>query len=749
MKFALSHFTAIGLVLAIAPATSAFAADAPQAATEDGKVQEVIITAQRRAQANKDVGVALSVLSGKELQRRGVTTVNDLQYQTPSLEITPAFGGGQPQFRLRGVGFDDYASNNTPTVGIYVDEVAYPVPAATQGVIYDIDRVEVLRGPQGTLYGRNTTGGAINFVTRRPTDTFQAGFTADYSSYNHFLGEGYISGPLGDDVKGRLSFATEQGGAWQENRVTGEKLGDADKLAVRGQLEWQKSDGFDLLLNFHAGQDKSDAQGGYLLTPFATKSGAGVTYPADTDHTKTGWGVSDTFAAIAGISPDSKPGKDNASSGLSITANWQFANARLTSITAYDTLRRRELNDWDASDSHESDTFWHSDVDVFSQEIRLASTGADKLKWLVGAYYSDQTLKEKFLTDFSDSYLAAYGFAYLNTHYTQHVKSVAAFGQVEYKLSPRLNLIGGLRYETENRKLQDFRTSLVSLDVDTFTDGDRHAGLNQFSGKAALEFKPVDSTLLYASVSRGVKSGGFTAYNSPGEHSIDAFRPEILVAYEAGFKSQLANNLYLNGAIFHYDYTDQQVLTTVIDPQAGAVGRISNAPKSKIDGVELEAVWTPVKGLNISQTLAYKKGEYVEFNDVNTAAVVQDPVTHLYSAGTIDRSGQDLGFPKLSYNGAVSYNWHAAGSDWRIGTDYSYRDKLDSWLGDEFDIKAYWLANADLSIHPDNSRFAFSVYGRNIFDTQYDVTRNYFLASSKVGWAGKPATYGVRLQYTY
>ena len=742
MQSSLFSFTALGVVLAAGLTAPVFAQDATPA-TNEARPQEVIITAQRRSQAAKDVGVALTVLSGKELQRRGVVNVNDLQYQAPSLEITPAFGGGQPQFRLRGVGFEDYASNNTPTVGVYVDEVAFPVPAATQGVLYDIDRVEVLRGPQGTLYGRNTTGGAINFLTRRPTDTFSAGFTADYGSYGRFLGEGFVSGQLGDNAKGRLSVATEQGGAWQKNRTTGEELGDADKVAARGQLQWQASDGFDLLFNVHVGQDKSDGQGGYLLKDFATQNGTGPTIPADTDPARTGWGISDAFADLTGVARNAKPSRDNASGGLSITANWQFANARLTSITAYDALKRRELNDWDASSSHESDTFWHSDIDVFSQELRLASTSGDKLKWLGGVYYSDQTLNEIFYTDFSQSL----GF-YTNTHYKQTVKSIAAFGQIEYKFTPRTNFVLGLRYEDEDRTLTGFRTNLVNI-VDLFTNGDRKTGFNEFSGKAAFEFKPSDNTLFYASVSRGIKSGGFTVYNSPSERQIDPFRPEVLIAYEAGFKTQLTDNLYLNGAVFHYDYTDQQVLTAVFDPVNGAIGRIANAPKSKINGAELEAVWNPLPGLNLTQTVAYKKGEYEEFLDVDATTAVQDPITHLWSASFIDRSGQDLGFPKLSYNGAISYNWHAAGSDWRIGTDYSYRDKLTSWLGDDFDVKAYWLANADLSIRPDNSHFAFSVYGRNIFDTKYDVTRNYFLPASRVGWAGKPATWGVRLQYTY
>jgi iron complex outermembrane receptor protein len=151
--------------------------------------------------------------SGDELSRRGVTNVNDLQFQTPSLEVVPAFGGGQPQFRIRGVGFEDYATNNTPTVGIYVDEVAYPVPVMTQGALFDIERVEVLRGPQGTLYGRNTTGGAINFITRRPTEQFSAGIDAEYGRFGLLKAEGFVAGPISDTLRFRVAGTTEQGGA--------------------------------------------------------------------------------------------------------------------------------------------------------------------------------------------------------------------------------------------------------------------------------------------------------------------------------------------------------------------------------------------------------------------------------------------------------------------------------------------------------------------------------------------------------
>ncbi|WP_165186513.1 TonB-dependent receptor [Caulobacter soli] len=713
---------------------TAFAAGAYAQATNNTELEQVVVTAQRREQSAQDVGIALSVISGEQLAARGVTNVNQLQYQTPSLEVTPAFGGGQPQFRLRGVGFDDYATNNTPTVGVYVDEVAYPVPAATQGVLYDIDRVEVLRGPQGTLYGRNTTGGAINFITNRPTDHLSAGVTAEYGRFDSAKVEGFVSGPISDTLKGRLSAVTEQGGAWQKNRVTGEKLGDADRSAVRGQLDWTPTDKVDVLASAHYGRDKSDGQGLYLLNVPGQVG--------DTKYNATGWGPSATFAALAGVSPGEKPSRDNESGGGSITANVDLGFAKLTSISSYEKLKRRELNDWDAKSTSESDTFWGSDVDVYSQEVRLASKDAGPLNWVAGAYYSHQKLDETFLTDFTQSL----GFI-TNTSYSQKVESISGFGQGEYAITPRFKAILGLRYEHEERDLENFATKIGGAPL--FTNGDRHTSLNELSGKAGVEFQADDNVLLYANVSRGVKSGGFTVYNSPQADQINAFKPEVLWAYETGFKGDLARNLRLNGSVFYYDYRDQQVLGVVINPANGAIGRITNAPKSEIYGGELELQWTPFHGLQITQTASYKKGSYKTFDDVDASSAVQDPVTHLWSAKTIDKSGVALDFPRISYGGTVSYTWAVGDFDVQAATDYAYRDKSPSFLGTEYTVASYWLANANLTIQPKDGPWSLGLWGRNIFNEKYDVTRNYFLTSAKVGAAGRPATYGVRASYAF
>src|ERR1700735_3113264 len=201
--------------------SGSFAEPAASAAANDtGGLEEVVVTAQRRQESVQNVGIAISVLSGESLAAKSVTYVNDLQNATPSLQVEPAFGSGQPNFRIRGVGFSDYTSNNASPVGVSIDDVAYALPIQTQGQLFDIDRVEILRGPQGTLYGRNTTGGEVNFITNRPTAEKHAGFSLEYGSHNEVDAEGFVSGTIAPELTGRLSVATEQGGAWQRNRVT-------------------------------------------------------------------------------------------------------------------------------------------------------------------------------------------------------------------------------------------------------------------------------------------------------------------------------------------------------------------------------------------------------------------------------------------------------------------------------------------------------------------------------------------------
>lgn len=724
---------------------------APHAAaqSESAGLETITVTAQRRAESLQAVPLAISAFSGEALTNAGVFSFNDIETLVPSLEIENAFGGGQPQIRLRGVGFDDYAANNTPAVGIYVDEVAYPVPAMTQGLLFDVQRVEVLRGPQGTLYGRNTTGGAVNFVTNKPTDELTAGLRTEFGNFERWQAEAFVSGPLHEQVSARLAVITEQGGAWQVNRDTGEELGDVDRTAVRATIAIDE-DALQIRATGHYYYDKSDGVGAYLLNDY-TSNGQG-TILADTNNRATGWGVSDAFAAETGLSAGDKPFRDNEGFGANVRVDYDFGAFTLTSLTSYEQLRRREFNDWDGTAIGAAEVLFNSEPSVFAQEVRLTSDADEEapLDWILGIYYADEDLTELYQSDFQDSFgLTA------RTPYEQEARTIAIFGQADYAITERLSVTLGLRYEDEDRDLVSLSTvglvATVPQTVIPFVDSEpREANLSEVSGKVGIDYQLSDDVLLYALVSRGVKSGGFTALNTLNPAQTEPFRNEVLWAYEVGAKGDfLDDTVRLNFAAFYYDYTDQQIQGFFFDPgQAAVIGRIINVPKSKIYGAEFETVWAPVEGITLSNAIGWKKGEFSEFEDLDIPN----------APATIDRSGEDLPFPEWSYTGSlVVANTLADGWVYNFNANWTYRDTLDkSRLGNTiFNVDDFWLVNAQLSVGPESGLWDIGVYARNLTNTDYDETRNFFIQQGGAvpfvanGFRGRPRTYGIRFAIQY
>ena len=713
-------------------ASVAQAADAPVA------LERVEVTAQRRLESVQDVGVAISVLSGDELAARGISNINKLQNELPSLEIEPAFGSGQAQFRIRGIGFQDYGSNNSSAVGIYVDEVSFGFPIQTQGLLFDLERVEVLRGPQGTLYGKNTTGGAINFLTRKPTRKTELGLSLGYGSDQAWSAQGYVSGAISDSLRGRLSVATEQGGAWQRNRATGEKLGDKDISAVRGQLELDITRDLKANLSLTHNVDKSEATGLYLFTARPSYG-----FAADSDRTKTGWGLAPDFAALVGVAPNAKPSRDNEATNLSLALNWDLGAVKVTSISSHQKFDRQELGDWDGTELNHSDVFWKDKASITSQELRLASNEPGRFNWVVGAYYAKEALDEDWYTDFRRDYGVV-----TRTKYRQDGKTWALFGQGDYQFTPALKAVFGLRQENEKRGLKDFSTTFTNVPGSGLRDLASALETDSSSGKLGLEYQPAKGRLIYGSVSRGVKSGGITAHNTFNAAALGPFQPEKLSSYEAGYKADLSSALRLNAALFHYDYRDQQFQDVTTSSTGALVGKIVNIPKSRVNGGEVELLWRPLAGLTIGQALGYKHAKFVEFKSVLLG----------------DLSGHDQFLPKLSYGGSVAYAWStAAGYELKLAGDYSYRSKYESWLNrlnvdkglNTYDIPAYWLANARLEIAPANSPWQLTLSVQNLFDKKYDLTRNFFgnrpgtKDDLNVAAAGQPRSYGVTLSYAY
>ena len=336
------------------------------------ELEEIVVTAQKRSQNINDVPIAISAYTAESVQALGIRSAEDMEYLTPGLEVNTTGGVGTKTWTIRGVGFNDYSTGASSTVGIYFDEVAVPYPVMATGMFFDTERVEVVKGPQGDLYGRNTTAGQISFFSKRPTEEFEAGLSAGLSRYETFDFEGYLSGPLGETTNGRIAFATTQRGeGWQESLSRpGDMLGEIDRIAFRGMLDWQITDNVDVLFKAYFNDDQSDnlaptAFDGTLVgLPFATRrgapfNGAGELEPAVIFSTDNNEAADWTNGANNAL----RPRRDNQLSGVSARLTWDIGDYELTSISSYDKFERNEANDWDGTALNDSSNINITDID--------------------------------------------------------------------------------------------------------------------------------------------------------------------------------------------------------------------------------------------------------------------------------------------------------------------------------------------------------------------------------------------------
>jgi iron complex outermembrane receptor protein len=446
-------------------------------------LEEIVVTAQKREQGANDVGITMNAFTGEMLRDWGFTTAEDMALVTPGLTVNETAATGVPLYTIRGVGYQDYSTAASSTVGLYFDEVAIPYTVMSRGLMFDIERVEVLKGPQGDLYGRNTTAGQINYVTRKPTEDFEAGIRAGYGSYSTFDLEGFVSGGFSDIVRGRLSARTVQSGeGWQKSTTRDDELGELDTMAIRGMLEFDFTDNVNLLLSASYVDDQSEnrantAYDGRLVgldefaleytpldeyrLPGAPNEGETPPWYSVGDNEAADWTNSYT-SVQTGRTFNLRPQRDNQFLSASATLNWDIGEMTLTTITAMTEFDRVESNDWDGGFYNDSSNINTTDLSVFSQEVRLTG-GNDDLLWLVGAYYSTDEMDEYYHYFMSDSRFGNGSIPWniapfvlspileLDTIYSQDTDSIAAFGRVEWQFADAWRLTLGARYTSEER----------------------------------------------------------------------------------------------------------------------------------------------------------------------------------------------------------------------------------------------------------------------------------------------------------
>lgn len=759
--------SAVAALAAVPALAQAEASDQPQ-------LQEIIVTAQKREESANTVPMSISVATADNLKAAGVIEPRDLAKIATSFNYSDSYVGS-PIYTLRGVGFSDISLGGRPTVSIYVDEAPIPFAIETRGAGLDLERVEVLKGPQGTLFGQNATGGAINYIAAKPTRSFEAGLDASYGRFDRWELGGYVSGPLSDTLSARIAVEHRDMGPWQRSYTSGATNGREDFTNGRFSLLFEPTTSFRANLTVSGFIDKSDVQAGQAIAitpsipaaaPFVTGL---LTYP-----------LAPAKARAADFNPGEDYARDNHFFQAVLRLEQDLSDSvSLTSLTSYSRYRHRQYQDIDGTALSNLDQFTDGRIRSISQEVRLAAEIGSRANILVGGSYSRDKVLEDGLLDNSESTVAytfvPFGlplFESFRDINNQRSRNMAIFGNGDVKLTDSLRLYGGVRYSRNlirysgctadagdgvtansfSTLLNVFRAGAGLPPVAAIAPGGCFSADASFvpglvvdrlkednlSWRAGVDWQPTDRILVYANVSKGYKAGSFPILAATVQSQLEPAVQESLIAYEAGFKGTLADRtLQINGAVFHYDYSDKQFLGKVLDPVFGPLIRLVNVPKSRITGAELEFAWTPVLGLRLTAG-----GSYID-------SKILDNYTGFDATGAVRNFGGEA-FPNTP-------KWHAiANADYKwgvgsrleafVGGGLSYQSRSNSQLGELplLATKAYTLIDLRAGIAASDERWRVTVWGRNITDSYYWTTANANLDTT-VRFAGMPATYGVTL----
>jgi iron complex outermembrane receptor protein len=721
--------------LAQTPATEPLTPNRAEASAtpDDG---EIIVTARRRTETLISVPIAVTAISGDTLLAQGAPDITSLQRQTPSLTLETARGSNSTLIAfIRGVGQQDPLWGFEPGVGLYVDDVYVARPQGAVLDIFDIERVEVLRGPQGTLYGRNTIGGAIKYVTKRLGRDFRATARGTYGSYNQIDLVGQVTLPLTDTLSVGGAVARYWRDGYGKNLNTGVDQYNKDVLAARASLEWSPGDAFFLRVAGDQILDKSRPRHG---TRLVGNGGAAVFEPTPS--------VYDTRAGIG----DTNRVKTR---GLSVTAEMKLNDAvTAKSITAWRDGRTDTVIDFDNTPGPILDVpAFYSDRQ-FTQEAQLLFTG-DRVQGVVGAYYLNGRASGAFDT--------VLGLANLTTltSGTVFTKSYAVFGDLSVDLTETLKLSAGLRWTKDEKTGTVFRRNFTGIRSPLFgnaaaipglirTDYTNSRDFERATPRVSLSYQPSGDLNLYASYGRGFKSGGFDmrgdAVFIPG--TVNGYNPETIDSYELGMKGAfLDRTLFLNLAGWYSRYKDQQV--TVQQAFTGGIASIvDNAGKADLHGFELEARVVPTRNISANIAFGYTKAKYLEFRtfiaggtapvDVASQRVFQN--TPRYTVSTSITFSQDVAGGTLAFTPALSYR--SALNIFEIPTP-------------ALDQPGYALVDASLNWVSESGMVRVAVNGRNLTDERYRVGGYNFpgalFGNSIIGYYGPPRTVAGTIEFRY
>jgi iron complex outermembrane receptor protein len=749
---AIGHF---GLEQKSATPAAPHASPAPDATADNSLLQEVIVTATKRSEAAQKVGIAITAFSSDQMKELGMVSSSDLALHTPGLQLQTSGGEGNTMsMTLRGVGQNDFNDHQESPVAIYIDEVYSSALTGTSFQAFDLERVEVLRGPQGTLFGRNATGGLVQFVTSKPTKDFQGFVNLGYGRFNDFTAEGAVSGPLTDSMQGRASFATHHRDQYFKNTLaTGAGGNGKDDVAGRLQLQMQPAEGIDVRLVARGSDSRNSGPRGVPGAELYNEDGLPALLPADQDFWGTGAGNNPAGYRVRGTDPwtgafDQYNPLTLSQWGTAAHVTATLGDITLFSITDYSHFKHIYREDTDLGPTRGEEYAATTSIGQVSQELRAQYDGRS-VQAIAGAYYLNID------GDYRNEFLSRTPFVGITSppvnvgpegsgslmNWSLRTISYSAFSQIDWSLLDTLKLIVGARW-TRDEKHDVLRSDQIPLQLgqDVLTPGDpglvtlldydnrRSDGF--WSWKAGVNWAPTRNLLWFGSVTRGQKAGGYSVPFFVSNPDTLSFNPEQLTSYETGVKWSNTGILRrVNVSVYHYDYRDYQAYEFVT-----SIGAIFNVD-AEIDGAEAELIFTPVEAMTLQ---------------LGSALVFNAKVKNIGLPSGRQTDTRVPQTPNLSLSALVRYDWPTHFGTLSLQADGHYQSSqyFDAFNSPVNREPGYGLANLRMFLTAPGKKLSTSIYIENLTNEDY---RTFALDAGGFAqqWLGVPRTYGIQTEYRF
>jgi iron complex outermembrane receptor protein len=762
---------------------------------ESVATDEVVVTARRRKEVVQDIPIPITVIGGQQAEDAGAFNVNRLKELVPTVQLYTS-NARNTTLNIRGLGSTFGLTNDgiDPGVGFYVDGVYHARPAATALDFIDVDQIEILRGPQGTLFGKNTTAGAFNITTKKPSNIPSAKVELSYGNYNFIQAKTSVTGPLAKNLSTRLSFSGTQRQGTIFNPNDQQNYNGQNNLGFKGQLYYTPSPKLEIL--FSADQNIQRPDGASLVV-------AGITTTERSAHRQYAKIISDLGYKLPTIDPFARriytntPWRhDQEIGGLSLNVDYRIGKGTLTSTTAWRYWNWKPVNDRDFTEvAALTKSQADSRHDQYSQEIRYAGNITEKLSGVVGVYALSQTLQGlnqteetgkdqwRFVQTSASGAQALFSTPGLldnfgiRTNSTIKSLSTAAFAQADWEFLKGLHILPGVRFTYDKKDvdydrktyggLQTNDAALLALKKSVYSDQYFTASTNNnnLSGNITLSYRPSERINTFVTYSTGYKPVGVNvgglpnATNGRPDSTVAVVKPEYVQHYELGIKTKPFKGAILNVTVFNTDIKDYQ--TNVQSPQLGVNrGYLANAEEVNVKGLEIDGSYQLQKFLTINAALAYTDGKYVTFKN---APLPLEETGHTELINNVstqvafkDASGGVLpGISKwnVSIGAELSTKGNFLGKTGRffIASDFSHRSEYSSnpTPSKVLTIDGYSLVNGRVGFRADD--FTFFVWGRNIGGTNYFEQLQAAAGNSGLyaGVLGDPRTYGVTVRYSF